>query len=159
MNPDYSASFAQYCFQPEFANCHCKSQCIIRFSIQSIYFFQFGIFIALGSMICKSFVYITLRFLQDLNCALPSICYGAIGLVFSLLLLLYDNLEGLQVNLDAETWIILIFMSLFVLLGVVFVSQALRFEKASLVSLVRSCDVIFSFFWDLTVGKIPSALR
>ncbi|ODM99841.1 Solute carrier family 35 member G1 [Orchesella cincta] len=110
-----------------------------------------GIGYAVVSMLLASCVYIILRYLKDIHFSVVSIFIGTGGILFGVV---YTSAftEWVMPSNTME-FILLITLAVLVCLSSITIVIALQNEEAFVVSLVRSCDTIFSFIWEMCISQ------
>lgn len=105
-------------------------------------------------MLLASVVYVILRYLKDVHYSVFSLFIGTVGLSFALVVTLIQKTLVLPHIEDLPYFLTL---AAFVCVSSISIVIALQNEEAFVVSLVRSCDVIFSFIWEMSLdGKYPN---
>ena len=96
-------------------------------------------------MICGTIVFIVLRCLRNTNVGLITCSFGFIGVMqCSILCAIIARFDIPQ---TAWEWCLVLSVGGLSFVGQTLITCSLRFEQASAISLVRSCDVIFAFVW------------
>lgn len=104
-------------------------------------------------MLLASVVYVILRSLKDVHYSVFSIFIGTVGVIFGLGMTLGT---GKLVPPLVEDLYFFLGLAALVCCSSIAIVIALQNEEAFVVSLVRSCDVIFSFIWEISLkGKYP----
>ena len=117
-----------------------------------------GVLYALGAMLLSSVVYCILRYLKDVHFSVFSLFIGAAGLVLGLGMTL--GLDELVLPRTWQDYSMFTVIALLVCISSIAIVIALQNEEAFVVSLVRSCDVIFSFIWEMCISqKYPDWYR
>lgn len=133
-----------------FSNVHLKKFALGNLTISSKHL-KPGSLYAIGSMLLASIVYCILRYLKDVHYSIFGIFIGVTGVSFGL-----GMTFGLGVFVMPATGQDLVyFISLagLVCFSSISIVIALQNEEAFVVSLVRSCDVVFSFVWEMCLNQ------
>ncbi|CAG7816341.1 unnamed protein product, partial [Allacma fusca] len=105
-----------------------------------------GASLAFMSMLCNSTVIILMRKIRQVHWALMLLTFGSWGVAESLVVALGFGV----LQLPQGTWdsfLTLVVLPVLVFCGQISIILAVKFENAGPVSLIRTCDVIFSFIW------------
>jgi len=110
-----------------------------------------GVLYSIASMFLASIIYCILRYLKDVHYSVFSLFIGAAGLIFGAGMTF--GLNQFIVPLNWRDWSLLTAVAVLVCFSSIAIVIALQNEEAFVVSLVRSCDVIFSFIWEMCIDK------
>ncbi|CAG7828010.1 unnamed protein product [Allacma fusca] len=118
-----------------------------------------GIAFAVGATLTLTAVMILVRRLRGVHFSILNTVFGLTGVITGVVLGLAGN--GLVRNEETHAIdvFILVIAGASLSGGVICLTLALRFEKAGLVAVARSSEVIFSFLWQINSGIYPDALR
>ncbi|OXA52147.1 hypothetical protein Fcan01_13029, partial [Folsomia candida] len=108
-----------------------------------------GTFLALGSMLVATCSYLVLRYIRKVHHVLTTLFFGGWGTAETVVLVLVLGVWSWP-NCYKD-WLAAIALASLTFTGQMAIILAMKCEKAGPVSLVRTCDVIFAFFWQICV--------
>lgn len=112
-------------------------------------FMKIGTFLALGSMLVATCSYLVLRYIRKVHHVLTTLFFGGWGTAETVVLVLVLGVWSWP-NCYKD-WLAAIALASLTFTGQMAIILAMKCEKAGPVSLVRTCDVIFAFFWQICV--------
>ncbi|CAG7698834.1 unnamed protein product [Allacma fusca] len=113
-----------------------------------------GAGMALGCMFFATFTYVILRWLRNVHYGLVTFCYGFYSVIeCSICALIIGVLEFPHTGMD---WFLACTLAALAFAGQSFFTQALKYEEAGPVSLIRTSEVIFTFLWQMIfLNQLP----
>ncbi|CAG7838633.1 unnamed protein product [Allacma fusca] len=106
-----------------------------------------GAGLALGSTVLGTCSFVSLRYIRRVHYSVTMLAYGLWGsietIIPALILGLFSFPEG------KVEWALAVVLVVFTFLGQCAIIMALKAEKTGPVSLIRTCDVIFGFLWQI----------
>ncbi|EPQ18822.1 Transmembrane protein 20 [Myotis brandtii] len=104
-----------------------------------------GTFASLGQAVCAALTFVILRKMgKSVDYFLTIWYYTVVGLLECVIILFALGMWKLP-NCGMDTFFLLLLIGLFGLGGQVFLTKALQIEKAGLVALMKTMDVVFAF--------------
>ncbi|ODN04298.1 Solute carrier family 35 member G1 [Orchesella cincta] len=115
-----------------------------------------GVALALGCMGFATFTYVALRWLKPVHYALVTFFYGLISVIECGICAI--SIGVFQFPLTLEHWLLAFGLGALAFAGQSLFTLALKFEDAGPVALIRTCEVIFTFLWQIMfLGQLPDA--
>lgn len=119
-----------------------------RLETKVVIFLQLGNLLASLCMVCNGFSTVTMRYLQHVHVSVSILAYGVVGTVQCFIVSLFT--EPLQLPENQKTdWMLALLIAGLFFLGQLSLAFSLQMEEAGVVSLVRTCDVLFAFIWQV----------
>ncbi|CAL8085235.1 unnamed protein product [Orchesella dallaii] len=111
-----------------------------------------GVSLAVGCMILATVIILSLRFLQNVHHGVLNACLYSWAFLSSLPFAIAFG----KMDLPENGWDIVGVVGVGVLwfLGNMFLVLALQVEEAGVVALIRTSEVIFTFFWQMVILKV-----
>ena len=112
-------------------------------------------------MLLTASVYITTRYMRKMHFAVFCSAYGYISSLEVLLLAIpFGFTSIMELPRSPEHWLIICGIALLSFASQIFATLGLKFENAGLVSLIRTCDIVFFYVIQFTfLGLEPDLYR
>ncbi|CAL8110017.1 unnamed protein product [Orchesella dallaii] len=115
-----------------------------------------GVALALGCMGFATFTYVALRWLKPVHYALVTFFYGLISVIECGICAVAIGV--FQFPQTLEHWLLAFGLGALAFAGQSLFTLALKFEDAGPIALIRTCEVIFTFLWQIIfLGQLPDA--
>lgn len=117
-----------------------------------------GVALALGCMVCATSTFVILRRLRELSYAVLNLSFGLWGSMETLFL--SAIIWRFDLPASAYHWGLALSLATLSFVSQLCMTLSFKFETASVISLIRTLDVIFTFIWQFIVFQIvPDRFR